>query len=265
MKKRFQYSKREHWLYFAFGLKTPYEEGHDDPHNLIHVAVFGHSWWIKVPQWIKPREKWVDLSRYDWAKEHNGKKGYTEQIQRDYGITFTEDAIHVYYGIQPGSWSRNDPENSDHTKLFWYPWNLEIVRHDLLYPDGDVYHRNLYPKKKNGRHLHWCEVLDQKQSQSDAQVQVAEFVELNHFTKDGKNQKARIRLTGEEREWRPKWTRWLPFFKFTKRVVDCESDTELGPRAGSWKGGMMGWSVPWEKDESMKQAFWKWYKKWDGN
>jgi hypothetical protein len=35
--------------------------------------------------------------------------------------------------------------------------------------------------------------------------------------------------------------------------------------SGSCKGGMMGWSVPWNKNESMETAFWRWYKKWDGN
>jgi len=142
------------------------------------------------------------------------------------------------------------------------------VRHDLLYPNGDVYHRNTYPKKKGDKHIHWWEVFDgwpTKEDKDQVESQVAEFVELDHWTKDGENQKAIIRLTGEEREWRPKWTRWLPIFKKISRVVDCNSDTELGPRAGSWKGGMMGWSCEWKEDEDMRDAFWRWYKKWDGN
>jgi hypothetical protein len=133
-----------------------------------------------------------------------------------------------------------------------------------LFPDGDVYYRNVYPKK-NQKHLHWWEVFDKPKLQSDVQVQVAEFVELDHWTKDGVNQKAKIRLAGEEREWRPKCTRWLPIFRKIQRVVDCDSDTELGPRAGSWKGGMLGWSVDWKEDESMEKAFWRWYRNWDGN
>lgn len=267
MRKRFEYYRAD-YARFSFVLANPYEPERDEkPYNTLNISLFGHSFWFKVPEFVKAKTKWIDTSNDAWNADRPKPCGYTEVIRKMYGLTFTEDAIHVYYGIQPGSWSRDDPENSDHTKLFWYPWNLEIVRHDLLYPNGDVYHRNLYPKKKNERHIHWWEVFDwpRKEDQERVEVQVAEFVELDHWTKDGKNQKARIRLTGEEREWRPKWTRWLPFFKYTKRVVDCNSDTELGSRAGSWKGGMMGWSVPWEKDESMKQAFWKWYRTWDGN
>jgi hypothetical protein len=264
MRKKFEYHKRDHW-YFGITIQNPYELDHDEqPHCQLNINLFKHSWWFKVPELFKPKQKWVDTTNMSWNKDKEGPCGFMEDIRKDYGFTFTPDGLHIYYGIQPGNWSRNDPENSDHSKLFWYPWRLEIVRHDLLYLDGDVYYRNLYPRK-NKKHLHWWEVFDMPKPESGVEVQVAEFVELDHWTKDGQNQKAKIRLAGEEREWRPKWTRWLPLFKKKRRVVDCYSDTELGPRAGSWKGGMIGWSVEWKEDESMKEAFWRWYKNWDGN
>lgn len=267
MRKNFEYYKRDYWS-FGITLQNPYErERHEKPYCALNVNLFKHSWWWKVPELFKPKEKWIDTTNMSWNQDKEGPNGFMEEIRKEYGFTFTPDGLHTYYGIQPGNWSRNDPENSDHSKIFWYPWRLEIVRHDLLYPNGDVYHRNTYPKKKNEKHIHWWEVFDwpKQEDKDQVEAQVAEFVELDHWTKDGVNQKAKIRLTGEEREWRPKWTLWLPIFKYTRRVVDCYSDTELGPRAGSWKGGMMGWSCEWKKDESMKDAFWRWYKKWDGN
>jgi hypothetical protein len=45
-------------------------------------------------------------------------------------------------------------------------------------------------------------VGQRKKVKDEVQTEVAKFVELDHWTKDGVNQKARIRLTGEEREWR---------------------------------------------------------------
>ncbi len=268
MRKNFEYYKRDYWS-FGITLQNPYErERHEKPYCALNINLFKHSWWWKVRELFKPKEKWIDTTDMSWNKDKEGPHGFMEEIRKEYGFTFTPDGLHIYYGIQPGNWSRNDPENSDHSKLFWYPWRLEIVRHDLLYPNGDVYHRNTYPKKKGDKHIHWWEVLDgwpTKEDKDQVESQVAEFVELDHWTKDGKNQKAIIRLTGEEREWRPKWTRWLPIFKKISRVVDCNSDTELGPRAGSWKGGMMGWSCEWKEDEDMRDAFWRWYKKWDGN
>lgn len=268
MRKSIEYHKNyDGYWSFALNLATPYELDHGEkPYNTLNISLFTHSWWFKLPEFIKPKEKWVDTTDMSWNEGKEGPHGFTDYIRKEYGVTFSNEAVHIHYGIQPGGWSRDDPENSDHTKLFWYPWNLEIVRHDLLFPDGRLYWRNKYPKSKGGRkHLHWYEVFDMDPAPEQTS-QIAEFVELEHYNKtNGKLQKARIRLTGEEREWRPKWTRWLPIFKYVRRVVDCNSDTELGTRAGSWKGGMMGWSCEWRKDESMQDAFRRWYKNWDGN
>jgi hypothetical protein len=266
MRKPYEYYKRDYWS-FGIAVRSPYErERHEKPYCTLNIQLFKHSWWWKIPELFKPKEKWIDTTDMSWNKDKEGPHGFMEEIRKEYGFTFTPDGLHVYYGIQPGNWSRNDPENSDHSKLFWYPWQLTIVRHDLLYPNGDVYHRNTYPRKKYEPDLHWYEVFDwpRQEDKNRVESQVAKFVELDHWTKDGKNQKAKIRLAGEEREWRPKCTRWLPIFRKISRVVDCNSDTELGPRAGSWKGGMIGWSCEWKEDEDMRDAFWRWYKKWDG-
>lgn len=263
MRKRVKYYKSD-IVGFALGVQNPYEpEYNEKPYCLLRIQLLSHSWWIKIPELFEPKKKWIDTSNASWNENREKPCGYMESIRKDYGISMNAESIHVQYGIQPGSWSRDDPENSDHSKVFWWPWRLEIVRHDLLYPNGDVYWRNLYPRKGRN-HIHWWEVFEQNNKSADVQCQVAEYVKLDHWTKDGKNQKARIRLCGEVREWRPKWTRWLPMFKYTRRVVDCQSDVELGTKAGSWKGGMIGWSVEWREDESMKDAFWRWYKNWDG-
>jgi hypothetical protein len=171
-----------------------------------------------------------------------------------YGISYHDSIFWIHYGADK-----------------WYtidmPWQWEIVRHDLLFPDGTVYHRNKYPtytlhQKKSI--VSWFDIFEKNQT-GEEQTQLARYVDLTHFTKDGRKQVVRIRLTGEEREWRWTWFKWLPWPNQKHRVVDCSSDEELGERAGSWKGGMMGWSVPWNKNESMETAFWRWYKKWDGN
>lgn len=173
-----------------------------------------------------------------------------------YGVTYFERSMHVHWG---------------ETKVYWMPWDWDIVRWDLLYPDGEVYYHNKYPSATladRRRTFSWYNILDMKESpypKSDVQTQVAEYVKLEHFTKDGRKQVANIRLAGEVREWRWRWFKWLPWPRRVRRTVDCLSDVELGSRSGSWKGGMIGWSVPWPEDESIEQAFWNWYKKWDGN
>lgn len=263
MRKRIEYYKQDHWFSFALGVQNPYEiDSWEKPYCQLRIAAFGHSWWIKIPEIFKPREKWIDTSNESWNKDKEKPCGYMERIRRDYSISFNEEAIHIHYGIQPGSWSSTDRKNSDHSKLFWWPWRLDIVRHDLLFPNGSLYWRNTYPRQDE-KHLHWYDIFERPVA-GDVQVEVAKFVELKHTTKSGETQIAKIRLCGEEREWRPKWTRWLPINKYVRRVVDCSSDVELGAKAGSWKGGLMGWSCDWRHDESMEDAFWRWYKSWNG-
>lgn len=253
---------RVHDWSFGVTLHSPHDnDSGKAKHCTLNIDLFGHSWFIDVPKLFSPKAKWIDLRNVPEART----SGYYRHIPKYYGFKFTNDALFVYYGIYPGEYNSNDPENSDHVKLFWYPWRLEIVRHDLLYPNGDIYWRNTFKPDEN--RYTWYDILNNsKQNKSGVSVQVADYVQLEHYNKtNGELQKAKIRLAGEEREWRPKCTKWLPIFRHIQRVVDCESDIELGTRAGSWKGGRTGWSVPWEEGESMKCAFWKWYKTWDGN
>ena len=81
-------------------IQTPYEYYESDKHNLINFKIWKYSWWIKIPELLSPKEKWVDCSKYEWSNS----PGYMDHIQRMYGFSFVQDSgIHVYYGIQPGS------------------------------------------------------------------------------------------------------------------------------------------------------------------
>jgi hypothetical protein len=96
------------------------------------------------------------------------------QISNQYGFSYFDRNLIIYRGEK-------------RTLFFQMPWSWQIVRHDLLMPDGKVYHSN----------------------------------------------------------------RW--------------DNAELGKKAGSWKGGLMGWSCEWDPYENMESAFRRWYDKWDGN
>lgn len=174
-----------------------------------------------------------------------------------YGFSYGDGVFFIYKGL-------------DKYTAIDMPWKWQIVRHDLLLPDGSVYESNRwdYYGKQIGKHYQWYEILEgwhDPNIRKSLLDRCTQTVELDHYTKDGRNQKATIRLTGEEREWRWLWFTWLPFITKVERVVSCDSDIELGKKAGSWKGGMMGWSCEWLLNENMKMAFWRWYEKWDGN
>lgn len=186
-----------------------------------------------------------------------GVGDFTSIMGEKYGFSYSDGVLFIYKGL-------------DKYLAIDMPWKWQIVRHDLLLPDGSVYESNRwdYYGKQIGKHYQWYEILEgwhDPNIRKSLLDRCTQTVELDHYTKDGRNQKATIRLTGEEREWRWLWFTWLPFINKVERVVSCDSDIELGKKAGSWKGGMMGWSCEWLLNESMKSAFWRWYEKWDGN
>jgi len=175
-----------------------------------------------------------------------------EFAKNQYGLTLFDRGLHVHFGD---------------TTVYDLPWSWEIVRHDLLLPGGEVYYSNRYTNNSPRNWTTWFRILnnvDEVYSQSDVTTNATETVKITHYLKDGSAQDATITLTGNEHEWRWKWFKWLPYPRIINRVVVCNSDIELGERAGSWKGGLMGWSYEWRKDESMTDAFYRWYKEWNG-
>ena len=75
MHTRFEYSKHDDWFNFALKIQTPYGDDADANYNAIHLMVFGHSLWIKIPLLIRPKTKWVDLTNQPWAhSREDGRK-----------------------------------------------------------------------------------------------------------------------------------------------------------------------------------------------
>ena len=274
------------WL--ALGVSTRHED-HCDDFNILHVAIGKFGWYFSIPPYIKPKEKWVDLTNRDWATERNGKKGYTDQIRREYGFRCTEDAIHVHYGIQPGSWSRDDKENSDHTKLFSYFWNLVHVRHDCYFADGSYasngnhfseweYQINSTPYNKETREADFLKVERFVYPKTDLVTSnTLPYRPYNNFG-DGRssntiykffdyidqydNSKTVARVNIEEREWiRGKWSwmryllKHIPGCRKIQRTMDIAFRDEMGSRKESWKGGTIGMGFGMLPNETMDQCW----------
>jgi len=47
-------------------------------------------------------------------------------------------------------------------------------------------------------------------------------------------------ISVEEREWRPRWFKWIGLFNKIRTTIDDDFDAEVGERSGSWKGGTLG-------------------------
>jgi hypothetical protein len=188
-----------------------------------------------------------------WKTTKSSDNSISDRMQ--YGFTFFDRGIHLHWGK---------------TRVYDLPWAWSYVRGDLLMPDGSLFYRNYNLPKLGDRRTKsywWGDILEGGESPHAGEIDrssLVKYIDLRHVTKSGEVQEARIRLAGEEREWRWHWLKWLPFPRKISRTIDCSSDVELGERAGSWKGGMTGWGIDWKVGETMEQAFFRWYSNWDG-
>lgn len=242
-----EYAKSDYWS-FAFSLSNPgeYYESGDFKTNYcnLHFAIAGHSWWFRVPELFKPRKKWVDTSKYEWSKSPAG--GYWDYIKREYGIIIAEDAIHVRYGIQPGSWSSTDKKNSDHTKVIWIPWkNLTYIHEEFFTPEWSSY--TIIANKRGN--IDWEEERSVKENVPKIKFKFNDF--------DGEEIIATCYIS--KRMWRHGigWCKWLGYIRkpLIKYSLDLEFSKETGYNKGSWKGGTMGHSVELAYGEDPLEAF----------
>jgi hypothetical protein len=121
---------------FALSITTRGYDEDNSPMNLLHVHVGKFNYYIEIPPIFSSKEEKVYPNWNDDTVKRLGRNYYINYTPKRYGFSFSDDYLHTYYGIQPGSWTRNDPENSDHTKLIAYPWNLTFVRSSVYYTDG---------------------------------------------------------------------------------------------------------------------------------
>jgi hypothetical protein len=244
-----EYNKDPHWKRYAFNVSNPYEyyeSGHcATRYCMLNIAFCKHSWWWQIPEFFKPRKKWVDTSKESWSKNPAG--GYWEHIRREYGFTITEDNIHVHYGIQPGCWSSRDKKNSDHTKLFGIPWLQKRYVHEKFYtPDWRVF--GVCEPKKNGG-LDFDVLHKMKEDVPKIRFRFNDF--------DGEEIIATCHISEMRHEHGTGWFKWLKYFvkPLITRRLDLAFNKEIGYEKGSWKGGTMGHSVDIAYGEDPLQAF----------
>jgi hypothetical protein len=232
---------------FALGISTPYEYSPSNPHNVLKIYLFKKYWFIRIPELIKPKFVWVDTSKYDWAKPGpDGRCGYNDDIQRSYGFTTFDDALHIYYGIQPGSWSSRDKKNSDHTKVIYFPWReWERDRIEFLNLDKTVF--SVYRDKKNG-------ALDFT-SLNEHQEKVPKVVfAFNDF--DGEEIQATCHLEVSHYHLGKGLFKFLRLFKKRQhRTMDIRFSKEIGYEKNSWKGGTVGHSIEFLPSETPLETF----------
>lgn len=227
---------------FAFGIANPHECYHNDDHCLLHLAAFKYSWWFKIPVLFKPK-----CATRNYVNVDGVEKTWEDCVMREYGFYCNAEALHIRYGIQSGSWSRNDPENSDRSKCYFLPWN-QYRRYSYKFYHPDWSYAATANDKPNG-------AIDFDSIENAVKDVRKETLIFNDF--DGEEIRAECHI--EEMIWR-RGTGWFKFLGYVlskkeKLRVEIQYSSETGRQKGSWKGGVMGESCEIQFGESIIDAF----------
>lgn len=272
-------SKEANWTKFSINIATPHEYYGKNLYNTLSIYIANHYWHFELPGFIKPKKKWVDCTKDSWHKPTD-PPGYWSYIQKQYGFTFTDEALAISYGIQPHCYISDDPANSDHSKHFWYPWNLEHVRWDAYYLNGMYLcpgqHMSQYEmqrmrrgnfraeqdpedRAKQFQTLTWFTLPRSKayalnykykdgeyNNWSDTDVDFQNIFRFYKYTDkyDGSETVARVHI--EEREWikgRYKWIRAITKHFSACRLVKRSLDIEFRDEVGGRKCSWKGGTI----------------------
>jgi len=121
--------------------------------------------------------------------------------------------------------------------VFHMPWDYVHVRHTILKPDGSIL----------------CDA-DELERAWEPPEEVKETHDYIYVLKSGEIQNRKATIYGEEREWRWRWLKKLPYPRMIQRTINVNFDAEVGEGTGSWKGGVLGTGHEWRHNETMKQA-----------
>lgn len=145
-------------------------------------------------------------------------------VCESWGFSYGNRALHLDWGRDRG-------------KILWAPWDWEHVRHDVLLADGT-----------------WEPVADWGERQLQDARLWRETYPYVYQLESGEQQWANATVTVEEREWRWRWLSRLPWPRRVRRSIDVDFDTEIGERAGSWKGGVLGTGHEMRPDETAREC-----------
>lgn len=229
-----EYSKNSEHSGFTFHLSSlDNDRPSEKSCNYLTVRVWSHFWHIQIPELIKPKRI--------------QQKEYNNTVRRMYGLSIDDTALYVYYGIQPGSWNRDDQENSDHCKVYFLPWNqTDRVQYDFLNPDGTLFMKAT--DKPNGA----CDM--------DAINKARDYVpkiifKFNDF--DGTEVTATCYREIMRWEYGTGLFKWVKWFRkpIISNSLSIQYDKEVGQNKSSWKGGLIGHSIDILEGETPLDAF----------
>lgn len=209
------------------------------------LSFYGVTIIVRLPNIIKPYVSWVDLSGRDWAKVGpDGRKGYTQIDQREYGFSLNEGHLSVSLGRVT-----HDSSTEQRWGCFlpWTQWRY--VRKSWYGLDGEHLRTDWESKDIDVRSNAW-----QVQRQFEEIMPKATFA-FKDF--DGEELTATTHIEEAEHRFGTGYFKWLSLFRRRKirRALDIQFSGETGKRKGSWKGGTVGHSIYMRPGELHEAAF----------
>lgn len=217
--------------HLGFHFEPEYDDGE---HMMLIASTMFHQFFYYIPSWKVPEgvDRWNDESyRFGfYLYDDNPKKLFT--------------TMNLYWR----SWN----------KTLWMPWNYELHHLILEGQDGARYiefygdnrKRNKRAEKYNCKPIPVKDTYDIYHNPKFYWQEPYEYV-----LKSGNVQRCIGMYHIEEREWRPRGTKFIPIFKLTHRDLEINLTDEIGERAGSWKGGTMGFGRRMLPGETPQEAY----------
>lgn len=217
----------------SFGLSLRFSERDDDDGLCLHAAIpFLFSIWIVLPGFLCVKKNC------------------------ELGFAIHNEAIWFYTGTFRDDSSSSDPwYRKSHCWNFpWqYRWHsTEILDNDLCIPERQ---KTVFIEvSRRGRHDRSLDAAKDRAIES-----VKTIWPYTYKLNNGQEQKVQATIHADRMTWRMKWWPLLPFKK-VRTTIDVWFSSEVGEKAGSWKGGCLGCGyemkygeAPWHTLERMER------------
>lgn len=206
----------------------------------IKCSAFGYTLVCELPKIISDYRVRHQAKSWDAATiARIGRDWYDEVFSREFGFTFSEGSLHLYFGAQ------THDSRTDQNKVIFLPWrNLRFIRTSLYDLKGEHFHTE-FDQARNS----WTAMTAVRDACPKARFDFEDF--------DGQRISATTHI--EEREWLngTGLFRWLAWFKEPQieRSLYLDFSAEVGREKGSWKGGALGHSITMLPGELHEAAF----------
>lgn len=192
---------------------------------------------LKLPPIVKPYQLKVYATSWDAATiEQMGRNYYYEYFNKEYGISYSDNFLQVFYGTQRnGSYHDQVPERT----LSWFlPWNeYRMTRHELYDANNVLFWKD---ERLDNKKIDKSVIFNHYQAKSNCSS-------IDFLIEDYDGEQVVLKTYLEIREWKrgDGWFKWMSLFRkgIVKRSLELEFSQGVGRGKEDWKGGMIGHSV----------------------